>query len=65
MSEVVEEKPKPPESCKGCLWIKDNECRYEGDHYDDFDVNIDSETGLGGCHSTVEGVKEVDWSKYE
>lgn len=65
MSEVVEEKPEIPPQCKGCLWIKDNECRYEGKHYDEFNDDIYDDRKLNGCHSTVEEVKEVDWSEYK
>ena len=57
-----------PARCWGCLWIKDNKCRHEGEFYDNFleDIEeIDEETGLMGCHSIVEGIEEVDWSKYD
>lgn len=65
MSEVVEEKVEIPPQCKECLWIKDNKCRYEGLHYDEFNEDIYDDRGLNGCHSTVEDVKEVDWSEYK
>ena len=69
MSEV-EEKTVIPEYCKGCLWIKEKkdskelECRYEGEHYDDFDENAGSNT-LNYCHSKEEEIEAVDWSEYD
>lgn len=68
--EEIKFKNKIPAHCTGCFWIKPTEddkeiaeCRYEGDHYDDFDVDtitLNDDTIVGDCHSKANDVTEED-----